>query len=111
MYCTLQIVAVGSEVPQEYAIGNRVCVENHFYCGKCYQCTHGNNSHIVLQFVYYYYSYCYSDLKHICLNLDQFGYGKGTKHGGCSEYTIIPFKYAYLLKSNIEDKKAAILER
>ena len=37
----LQIVAVGPSVPPEFAIGKRVCVENHYYCGKCYQCTHG----------------------------------------------------------------------
>ena len=36
-----QIVSVGPEVPPEYAVGSRVCVENHFYCGHCYQCTHG----------------------------------------------------------------------
>ena len=51
------------------------------------------------------------DLKHICQNLDQFGHGKGTIYGGCSEYTIIPAKYAYLLKTNLSDEKAAILER
>ena len=51
------------------------------------------------------------DLKHICQNLNQFGYGKGTKHGGCSEYAIIPSRYAYLLKTDLDDKKAAILER
>ena len=51
------------------------------------------------------------DLKHICQNLNQFGYGKGTKHGGLSEYTIIPSKYAYLLKTDLDDSRAAILER
>lgn len=43
--------------------------------------------------------------------MNQFGYGKGTKHGGLSEYTIIPARYAYLLKTPLEDAKAAILER
>ena len=36
-----QIVAVGPNVPLDYAVGKRVCVENHFYCGDCYQCEHG----------------------------------------------------------------------
>ncbi|XP_065912484.1 L-threonine 3-dehydrogenase-like [Dysidea avara] len=85
-----EVVAVGPNVPPEYAIGKRVCVENHFYCGECFQCTH--------------------DEKHICQNLNQFGYGRGTIHGGCSEYTIIPARYAYLLKSNITDAQASILE-
>ena len=43
--------------------------------------------------------------------MKQFGHGKGTVYGGCSEYTIVPAKYAYLLKTDIEDTKAAILER
>ena len=36
-----KIVAVGPDVPPEYQVGKRICVENHFYCGQCYQCTHG----------------------------------------------------------------------
>ncbi len=52
-----------------------------------------------------------TDLRHICQNLNQFGYGKGTKHGGLSEYTIVPARYAYLLTTQLEDSKAAILER
>lgn len=51
------------------------------------------------------------DLKHICQNLNQFGYGKGTKHGGLSQYTVVPAKYAYLLKTELDDSRAAILER
>ena len=51
------------------------------------------------------------DLYHICQNMKQFGHGKGTVYGGCSEYTIVPAKYAYLLKTDIDDTKAAILER
>lgn len=30
---------------------------------------------------------------------------------GCSEYTIIPARYAYLLNSDITDSQAAVLER
>ena len=51
------------------------------------------------------------DLKHICQNLNQFGYGKGTKHGGLSQYTVVPAKYAYLLRTALDDSRAAILER
>ena len=40
--CT-QIIAVGPNVPPEYSVRRRICVENHFYCGHCYQCTHGSN--------------------------------------------------------------------
>lgn len=38
-------------------VGTRVCVENHYYCGECYQCTH--------------------DLPHICQAMGQFGHGMG----------------------------------
>lgn len=30
---------------------------------------------------------------------------------GCSQYTIIPARYAYLLKTDITDAQASILER
>lgn len=43
--------------------------------------------------------------------MNQFGHGKGTVYGGCSEFTIIPAKYAYLLTTDLNDAKAAILER
>lgn len=43
--------------------------------------------------------------------MEQFGHGKGTIYGGCSEYSIVPAKYAYLLKTDIDDAKAAVLER
>ena len=48
---------------------------------------------------------------HICQNLSQYGHGKGTIYGGCSEYSIVPARYAYLLKTNLDDSKAVILER
>ena len=54
---------------------------------------------------------CALDLRHICQNLNQFGHGKGTVYGGCSEFTIIPSKYAYLLTTGISDEAAVIMER
>ena len=30
---------------------------------------------------------------------------------GCSEYSIIPARYCYILQTDIEDSKACILER
>lgn len=30
---------------------------------------------------------------------------------GCSQYTIIPARYAYLLRTDITDNQAAVLER
>lgn len=59
----------------------------------------------------YYLMSTHPDLQHVCQNLNQFGYGKGTLHGGLSDYTIIPAKYAYLLRTDLDDNRAAILER
>jgi threonine dehydrogenase-like Zn-dependent dehydrogenase len=83
------VVGVGEEV-EGFGVGDRVCVENHFFCGHCYQCTH--------------------DQRHICQNLDQFGHGRGTVYGGCSEFTILPARYAYRLTTDLDDARAAILE-
>lgn len=38
-----EIVDVGDEVGEEFRVGRRLCVENHFFCGHCYQCTHGQH--------------------------------------------------------------------
>ena len=51
------------------------------------------------------------DLRHICQNLDQFGHGRGTVYGGCSEFTIVASRYAYCLTTDLDDARAAILER
>ena len=56
--------------------GARVGVENHFYCGDCYTCA--------------------EDRGDICSRLDQYGHGKGTEHGGFSEYSIVSSKYRHL---------------
>jgi len=85
------VVKVGSRVNRSaFPVGSRVAVENHFYCGKCFQCTH--------------------DLPHICSSMAQYGHGKGTIHGGMSEYSIVPARYLYRLKTNISDIYACLLE-
>ena len=57
--CAGIIAAVGSDVPLEYQVGKRIGVENHYYCGNCYQCTHGlttlyiimlHNTYIIINF-------------------------------------------------------------
>lgn len=35
---------VGPDCGDEFSVGQRVCCENHFYCGKCYQCLHGKRA-------------------------------------------------------------------
>lgn len=80
------------------------------------------------------------DLHHICQNLNQFGHGRGTIYGGkkCfqvhqysniivirisdsnlldvfsagfAQYTIIPARYCYKLKTNLDVNRACLLER
>eukprot|EP00112_Aurelia_sp_Birch-Aquarium-sp1_P006742 Seg1738.10 transcript_id=Seg1738.10/GoldUCD/mRNA.D3Y31 product="L-threonine 3-dehydrogenase" protein_id=Seg1738.10/GoldUCD/D3Y31 len=88
--CVAEVVSLGPDCPQEYKIGQRVCCENHYFCGSCFQCLHGQ--------------------RNICQNMGQYGHGRGTIHGGCSEYSIIPARYCYILQTDIEDSKACILE-
>lgn len=71
-------------------IGTKVGVENHYFCGDCYQCKH--------------------DCKEICKNMGQFGHGKKTDHGACSEYTLVSAKYLYQLKRNLSPDQIAMLE-
>ena len=62
-------------------VGTKVGVENHFYCGQCYQCKH--------------------DLPEICTNMGQYGHGRKTMHGGCSEYSIVSSKYLYTITKDL----------
>lgn len=86
--CAGTVVKCGPDV-KGVAVGARVGVENHYYCGECYQCQH--------------------DTKAICKNMGQFGHGKKTPYGGCSEYTIVPAKYLYQLTRNI-GKQSIVVE-
>jgi len=75
-----------------FNIGTRVAIENHFYCGKCYQCTTMKRPDI-------------------CSNMSQFGHGRGTIYGGCAEYFLVKEIYCYKLRSNrISWRDAALLE-
>ena len=72
-------------------VGQRVSIENHFFCGNCYQCKHKR--------------------KDICNNLSQFGHGKGTIYGGCTQYFKCKSEYCYRLrKKDTNWKNAALLE-
>ena len=62
-------------------VGTKVGVENHFYCGNCYQCK--------------------NDLREICTNMGQYGHGRKTMHGGCSEYSIVSSKYLYTITKDL----------
>jgi len=71
-------------------LGDRVAVENHFYCGSCYTCSDGRGD--------------------ICASMNQYGHGKGTVHGGFSEYSIVSSKYCYVFKTNITPLQGVLME-
>ena len=68
---------LGSEVT-DLSLGQRIAVENHFYCRNCWQCDNKRGD--------------------ICAKMSQYGHGKGTIHGGFSEYSIVPSRYCYKLQ-------------
>lgn len=87
---TGEVAQLGPTGCEQLTVGDRVCVENHFYCGECYQCTH--------------------NLQHICKQMGQFGHGKQTMWGGCAKYCIVPARYCYKLQTAISDDLACLLE-
>lgn len=83
------VVQLGPNV-KNLKIGDRIAVENHFYCGDCFQCKESRGD--------------------ICSNMSQYGHGKGTIYGGCSQYSIVPEKYCYKLQYGVSDTEAVLLE-
>lgn len=86
---TGEVVALGEGVT-EVKLGQRVAVENHFYCSKCYQCKVGRGD--------------------ICQKMDQYGHGRGTDQGGCAQYSSVPARYCYVLTRNLTPNQAVLLE-
>ncbi|KAJ8319291.1 hypothetical protein KUTeg_004382, partial [Tegillarca granosa] len=86
--CAGTVVKCGPQA--SIPLGSKVGVENHYYCGSCYQCTH--------------------DEREICKNMGQFGHGKKTSYGGAAEYTIVPAKFLYTLKRDLSPDEIAMLE-
>ncbi|XP_076458186.1 L-threonine 3-dehydrogenase-like [Babylonia areolata] len=87
--CAGTVVKCGPGV-NGVAVGDRVGVENHFFCGECFQCKHENGA--------------------ICSRMGQFGHGRKTESGGCSEYTCVPAQYLYVVKSGLDAEQIALLE-
>lgn len=82
------VVEVGPEATLK--VGDRVAVENHFYCGDCYTCYQGRGD--------------------ICSQMNQYGHGRGTEHGGFSEYSLVSSKYCYVLTTALTDLQAVLME-
>nr|XP_045584901.1 L-threonine 3-dehydrogenase-like [Procambarus clarkii] len=86
---TGEVVEVGSAVTTVRK-GERVAVENHYYCGSCYQCQEGRGD--------------------ICQRMSQYGHGRGTDQGGCCQYSCVPARYCYVLTRDLTPDQAVLLE-
>ncbi|XP_068216406.1 L-threonine 3-dehydrogenase-like [Palaemon carinicauda] len=86
---TGEVVLLGDGVT-DLRIGQRVAVENHFYCGLCYLCKENRGD--------------------ICMKMDQYGHGRGTDQGGCSQYSRVPARNCYALTANLTANQAVLLE-
>ena len=73
------VVKCGPEATIE--IGAKVGVENHYYCGDCYL--------------------CHNDMREICINMGQYGHGRKTTQGGCSEYSIVRQRFLYKITKGL----------
>jgi len=82
------VVKLGPE--SNLKIGDRIAVENHMFCGDCYQCK--------------------TDRGDICQKMSQYGHGKGTQYGGFSQYTAVNTKYAYKIEGDISVGDAVLME-
>mmetsp|Transcript_57182 Transcript_57182/g.95003 ORF Transcript_57182/g.95003 Transcript_57182/m.95003 type:complete len:634 (+) Transcript_57182:31-1932(+) len=82
------VVGVGKDC--RFRIGDRVAIENRFYCGECSQCS--------------------ANRKHLCVRA-QFGNTDNEKaqYNGFSEYFVVKEKYAYRLQADISWRDAAML--
>lgn len=71
----------------EFSAGDRVSMETHIFCGKCYHCQNG--------------------MAHNCTELG--GYGAG--YGGCfAEYCVAPTRVVYKLPDGVSFEEGAIFE-
>ena len=83
--CAGEIVAVGSDVKNR-KVGERVALETHIPCGKCFQCMHGE--------------------AHNCANMKVYG----TSCDGCfAPYAVADEKIAYVLPDEVTYEEGALL--
>ena len=53
---------------------------------------------------------CEENRGDICMKMSQYGHGKGTTQGGCSELSNVSSKYLYPIESDITDEQACLIE-
>jgi len=84
--CSGEVVEVGKEV-KTIKVGDKVAVETHIPCGKCWQCRHNR--------------------PHTCQNMELFGH---TVDGCFAEYCIIPEISTRKLPEDFPFEKGCLLE-
>jgi len=83
-----EVVSVGENATLK--VGQKVGVENHFFCSDCSLCEEGRGD--------------------VCIRMSQFGYGKGTDQGGMCEYANVPSRYLYPVNSDISFEQICLME-
>lgn len=71
----------------EFAEGDRVSMETHIFCGKCYHCLNG--------------------MAHNCTNMGGYGSGYG---GAFAEYCVAPSRVVYKLPDGVSFEEGAVFE-
>jgi len=80
------IIEIGSEVTS-LKVGQKISVETHIPCGRCYQCKTGQ--------------------AHNCQSMDIYG----TSYDGCfSDYALVPESVAFVLPDSISFKEGSLFE-
>lgn len=84
--CAGEIAEVGENV-EGLSVGDRVAVETHIPCGRCYQCGIGN--------------------RHNCQKMDVFGI---TYPGAFAEYATAPAKVVFRLPAEVSYEEGSLFE-
>lgn len=84
--CSGEIVEVGEEV-EGLSVGDRISVETHIFCGRCYQCNIGN--------------------PHNCQEMGLFGI---TFPGAFAGYARVPAKVAFKLPTGVSYEEGSLFE-
>ena len=93
--CSGEIIHIGSEVTEDFEIGNKVAIEPQLPCGICFLCTNGNMN--------------------LCLNVDFMGMpgmpGRlPSIHGSIQRYKTLDPRFVYKLPDNVTYEEGALVE-
>jgi threonine dehydrogenase-like Zn-dependent dehydrogenase len=84
------VAEVGSEVPKDIKLGQRVSADIVINCGACYFCRRGDGL--------------------LCQHFEQIGIHTKETSGGFSEYVKVPWRNIYQVPDEIDDYTATFIE-